>query len=281
MHTFLPVPHRRPRRASSLVIVLIGITLISILIVAFLASVRTEVQTSKVYSSGSSLKLLANSAVNLVQGQIRVATGDPAMNWASQPGMLRTFDTNGSANAFYKLYSDTSMQGAGKFDATNSANSVPANWHTQRGVYTDLNQPVRVGTTNYFPIMSGDEADLADYSSSITGGTVKALAPVKSGRPAVEGFWLNGAPTDANSPNLAPMPVKWLYVLQEGQIIVPESSSGGVVTFSGSGAQPSSSNQIVGRIAFWTDDETCKVNINTASEGTFWDSPRTYTVQDY
>ncbi|MGB8352357.1 MAG: Verru_Chthon cassette protein A, partial [Chthoniobacteraceae bacterium] len=27
--------------------------------------------------------------------------------------------------------------------------------------------------------------------------------------------------------------------------------------------------------AFWTDDESCKVNVNTASEGTFWDRPWT------
>lgn len=281
MHTPLPAPFRSPRRASSLVIVLIGITLISILIVAFLATVRTEVQTSKVYSSGSSLKLLANSAVNLVQGQVRVATGNQSLNWASQPGMLRTFDTTGKPAAFYKLYSDASMQGTGSFDATNSTNGVPANWYSQRGVYTDLNQPVRVGTTNYFPVMSGDETDLADYSSTITGGNVKALGPVKSGRPAVEGFWLKNAPVDASSPNQVPMPVRWFYVLQDGQIIVPESSTSGGVNFSGSGAQPSAANQIVGRIAFWADDETCKVNINTASEGTFWDSPRTYTVQDY
>jgi uncharacterized protein (TIGR02600 family) len=273
-------PHKS-RRAASLVIVLIGITLISILLVAFLATVRTEVQTSKVYASSSSLKLLANTSVNLVQGQIRVATGDPVLNWASQPGMLRTFNTSGTAAGYYKLYSDSSMQGVGKFDHTLSANGVPSNWYSQSGIYVDLNQPVRVGSTNYFPIMSGEATDLADYSSSITGGAVKALGPVASGRPAVEGFWLKNAPVDAASPNQAPMPVKWLYVLQDGQIVTPESSSGGVVSFSASGTKPSRDNQIVGRIAFWTDDDTCKININTAAEGTFWDTPRTYTVQDY
>lgn len=281
MLTFPPILLRRPRRGAALIIVLIGITLIAILLVAFLATVRTEVQTSKVYASGSSLKLLATSAVNLVQGQIRVATGDPALNWASQPGMLRTFDTSGAPAGYYKLYSDTGMQGAGKFDHTLAANGVSANWYSQRGVYTDLNQPVRVASTNYFPIMSGEAADLAGYSSTITGGSVKALGPVANGRPAVEGFWLKNAPVDANSPNQAPMPVKWLYVLQDGQIITPESSAGGVVSFSASGAKPSASNQIVGRLAFWTDDETCKINVNTASEGTFWDTPRTYTDQDY
>jgi len=73
--------------------------------------------------------------------------------------------------------------------------------------------------------------------------------------------------------------------------------------------KPSASDPIVGRIAFWTDDETCKVNINTASvgkntttttppygfktptivsgvvnsgtESSFWDTPRSYTPQDF
>jgi len=274
-------PFFRSRRGASLVIVLIAITLISILLVAFLATVRTEVQTSKIYSSGASLKLLSNTSVNLVQGQIRVATGNPRLNWASQPGMLRTYDSSGGAAGYYKLYSDGAMQGGGAFNHNAAANGVPENWYSQIGVFTDLNQPVRVGSTNYFPILSGEPADLADYSSSVTGGTVKALGPISGGRPAVEGFWLKDAPVDPNSPGQAPMPVRWLYVLQDGQIIVPASSASGVLSFNPSGVMPSEANQIVGRIAFWTDDETCKVNVNTASEGTFWDTPRTYTTQDY
>ncbi len=39
------------------------------------------------------------------------------------------------------------------------------------------------------------------------------------------------------------------------------------------GANPTS-NPIVGRVAFWTDDETCKLNINTAGDGTYYDTPR-------
>lgn len=259
---------------------LIGITLISILLLAFLATVRTEVQTSKVYASGASLKLLANSAVNLVEGQIRVATGNPSMNWASQPGMIRTYNTSGQPSGYYKLYSDSAMQGSGKFDHTATTNGVPANWYSQRGIYTDLNQPVRIGTTNYYPILIGDSSDLASYSSPLA-TNARAYAPITSGVPAVEGFWLNNAPVDPQSPNQAPMPVKWLYVLQDGKIITPESSANGVVSFSANGARPSATNQIVGRIAFWADDETAKININTASEGTFWDTPRTYTTQDY
>lgn len=43
----------------------------------------------------------------------------------------------------------------------------------------------------------------------------------------------------------------------------------------------SATNQIIGRVAFWADDETCKVNINTASKGTFMDTSRTYTLGDW
>ena len=37
---------------------------------------------------------------------------------------------------------------------------------------------------------------------------------------------------------------------------------------------------MVERFAYWTDDETCKVNVNTASEGIYWDSPYVDTTED-
>ena len=74
------------------------------------------------------------------------------------------------------------------------------------------------------------------------------------------------------------MPVQWLYVLQSGAIIAPDAGgSGTTATFVSSTTQPSASNPIVGRVAFWTDDETCKLNINTASEGTDYAFPHVNT----
>src|SRR5690606_9899164 len=32
--------------------------------------------------------------------------------------------------------------------------------------------------------------------------------------------------------------------------------------------------------AFWADDETSKININTASEGSYWDMPRGFNSND-
>ena len=112
------------------------------------------------------------------------------------------------------------------------------------------------------------------------------------GVPDIEGFGIDPS-TDTTSPygpytvtystgaslsptnTPVPMPVKWIYVLQDGTLLSAAVSSPGskdVVVGTGSLA-PTVANPIVGRIAFWTDDETSKVNINTAGEGTYWDTP--------
>ena len=85
------------------------------------------------------------------------------------------------------------------------------------------------------------------------------------------GFFVNPVgtttfPTAATTTLNPPvMPVQWLYVLQDGTIIAPTGGSGGTATFTGATKVPSASNPIVGRIAYWTDDDTCKININTAA----------------
>jgi hypothetical protein len=45
-------------------------------------------------------------------------------------------------------------------------------------------------------------------------------------------------------------------------------------------AQPSPENPIVARLAFWADDESCKVNINTASEPTYMGKPTHFHERD-
>ncbi len=85
------------------------------------------------------------------------------------------------------------------------------------------------------------------------------------------GFAVTSAPgATANQP--IPMPVRWLYVLENGALVAP-TGSGSTATVAGETA----SNKIVGRIAFWTDDDSCRVNINTASTGTLLDVPRAYS----
>src|SRR5205823_5587640 len=82
-------------------------------------------------------------------------------------------------------------------------------------------------------------------------------------------------------PNLQrlPMPVRWIYVLQDGTLTAPDStlSTGTTAQWKSTGVTtPTKSNPIVGRVGFWADDETCKVNINTAG-GFVEPSPADFT----
>jgi uncharacterized protein (TIGR02600 family) len=304
------------RRGAALLLVLVGLAILTVMVLSLFVNINSELHSSKIYASGSSVKLLSQSAVSLVMAEIYQATSDPTLCWASQPGMIRTYNNSGAPSQYFKLYSDSNMIGPGPFDHT-VAGLVPDGtggttpWYNQKGVYVDLNQPLSVNGANQYPILDGDSGpnDLIKYAYPNTlptqmtpapsGGTVNVLGPTWSNNgvttPQVAGFWLNGnTPVDPTSINQAPMPVKWLYVLRDGRIAVPDSNSGGsTVTFNNSPVAPSSTDPITGRIAFWTDDETGKVNINTASEGSynkvlsassiassFTDAPRVFTPFD-
>ena len=74
------------------------------------------------------------------------------------------------------------------------------------------------------------------------------------------------------------MPVEWIYVLRDGTTGALDASNK-FISADGS-TTPSASNPIIGRVAFWTDDESCKVNVNTASEPTFFAPPYFYHQRD-
>ncbi|WP_166442856.1 Verru_Chthon cassette protein A [Phragmitibacter flavus] len=271
-------------RGVALVVVLSCLLLVSGLVLSFFMSVRTETVASRLAESGGRSRDLVDSATNVVMAQIRAATTSGAgVAWASQPGMIRTFGTamGGPSNApkaYYKLYSAEHMvwtPDAGPFSA---AADVPANWHENPALFTDLNVPVMdLNGTRRFPI--------ADAGAALSEG----------GTPAVKGFTLSGVPLAgaAATDNPLPMPVRWLYVLRDGKMTVPNEGSAGEARWTGGAAHaPTADNPIVGRVAFWTDDESTKVNINTAAgdvwaenlsgndpvPGSFWDVPRINTT---
>jgi uncharacterized protein (TIGR02600 family) len=140
-----------------------------------------------------------------------------------------------------------------------------------KATWTDLNAPVSVtinGTdTVQFPII--DPAAI---------GSVSGFSANSTGAVSV----VSGNTTTRR----LPMPVRWLYVTQNGSIVAA-SGTGNTTTIS----EASATNPIVGRIAFWTDDESSKININTAAgdlqglgnstAGAFWDSPKNATSFEY
>ncbi len=290
----VPAPGRRDKDGLALVIVLAFLVLLTVLIVGFFATATTELTASKSYADGITVRQLADTAVNVVMGQIRDASTTPNGDWASQPGMVRVF-RNGTAAAstpyaYYKLYSsDKLILNAG--DATNYNPTLdipegPGGWNHTPALYTDLNESVTTITpgnassipTEHFPVFDPAAANV------------------------VEGFKLGNVPGD-DSGRKARMPVRWLYVLKDGSLTAPSGSDdqGRTAVWDGSGVSsgnqtPTAANPIVGRVAFWTDDDSCKVNINTAGgfsnsvvptgynqnsfAGCFWDTPRFATMFD-
>ena len=236
-------------RGFALVVVLSVLALLLVLIVGFISRAGTERSAATGFQASVSARQIADTAVSLVQGQIYVATSQGTeVAWTSQPGMIRTFDKNGNSQNSYKLYSSSEMISEGAPTTSSlSADMPPASWVDDVATWSDLNAPIEVNGTKNFPIL--------DPSSQ------------------AQGFAINSAP-GASTFQPAPMPVRWLYVLKDGSLVAP---SGTGVT---AAVAESGSNPIVGRIAFWTDDDTCKVNINTASEGVYWDTPRAGSQQE-
>ncbi len=138
----------------ALVIVLGFLVLISVLAVAFFSSVNTELKGARTFASGVTTRQLADSAVNIIQAQIRDATARENGAWASQPGMIRVYrDANGTtsapsknAEAFFKLYSSDKMvlQTADLPSFVTGAGDYDPDYATKPALWTDLNQPVVV-----------------------------------------------------------------------------------------------------------------------------------------
>ena len=268
---------RHSQRGVALVIVLGFLVLITVVIVAFLSSVSTEYSTASSASAGASSRELADASVQLVMGQIRQATSLGAnVAWASQPGMIRTYGSGSAGTysaasaplAYYKLYSsDNMVVDSSATSGYDPGADVPTTWSSRPALFTDLNSPITsaAGTVNY-PIIDPTAADV----------------PTGKSDPMVEGFSINQTSSSpaytTNSPNnSAPMPTKWIYVLRDGTLTAPidadSTAAYAEMKNAAAGKIPSTDNPIVGRIAFWTDDETCKLNLNTACGGTYWEDP--------
>ena len=235
-----------------MVVVLSILVLITIVVLAYLGATALEMSTSKSYAEGVRTRILADTALEVVKGQIWAATTETnsgtVTSWASQPGAMRTFragDTN--LQNVYKLYSSSSMVVPNSGFAP--AGETPTTWASQPDEFVDLNRPVVSGTVTNYPILNPAATGVAGFQANAPGGMTSATSPL-------------------------PMPVQWIYALQDGTLTNASATN-----------SYNAANPIVGRIAFWTDDDTCKLNVNTASAArdgdpvpagatSFWDAPR-------
>jgi hypothetical protein len=175
-------------RGVALILTLAIIALVTLLLIAFVTSMRVENAASKNYNDLIKARELAKGAIDQAVAQIRLATPSRVpgaggiVNYVTYPGGADVYQ-NGALTS-YSLYSDPTL--------TDPTNLNAGLWIT--------------GGTN----------NLGEF-----------------------------APTGPNSQ----INVGWLYVGQDGTIAPPPLSA---------------SFPLVGRIAYWVDDEASKINVNTA-----------------
>lgn len=252
-------------RGFALVLVLSLLVLVTFLVMAVFQLVRTDTAASASYERGVSTRILSETALNLVIGQIQEASQRQNEAWVSQPGLIRTYDSTGQPSRAYKLYSAARMTVSGEFDPADGGDlpASPSAWQGTPNEWTDMNEPVKTTQTD----SNGTLVESFVYPIV----DPRAYNPSSPSDSLVEGFSYDTAWTSqTDASESVAMPVRWLYQLQDGTLTPGEpTGSGGAVRIKGMTPQ----NPAIARLAFWTDDESCKVNINTAGGGVPWDTP--------
>lgn len=254
---------------SALVIVLALTALVMVLVLATLSMSREHSQREALVADGLEVDAMAQLPADLVLSQLKRATTQAVtpegerLLWASQPGMVRTFGTvvppgqdRPQAKMHYRLYSAPVMNTVA-FDAATEAASL-RQWQEQPAGYIDLNAPV--------PVMHAGQTELH----------YPIADPAMLG--IVDGYALRSTAPGASTLQPLPLPAAWIYVLKDGRMVVPSSVDERGARFDAEVV--SAMNPIVARIAFWTDDESCKLNLNTASEPDPWDMPMANTLTE-
>jgi uncharacterized protein (TIGR02600 family) len=306
------------------VTVLVFVVLLAAMVVAFFGSASNARREVAGYEATITARQLGDLATNVIIGQISDATkswqipavtptakgGGTRLTYATQPGMIRTYDENGKPGRAFKLYPSATMvthAGTEWVASSQQPSEVPDTWFAQPAMYTDLNAPLLVSDPNGKIVLSGGTQKasatypiLDPMGLSPSGGTAKAQdgvegfdlknvpgfgGPRSAGRPIITpDYDPTVAPQAGKTGNPVPMPVQWIYVLRDGRLTSPTGTGNGGLQANwaklatGDPNMPTAENPIVGRIAFWTDDETSKLNINVNSEGTYWD--RAWAVGD-
>jgi uncharacterized protein (TIGR02600 family) len=275
-----PAPNKTPRGVA-LLSTLILLALVTVLIVTFFFAVGSMREQSSHTISDFRLSTLRDTAINAAIEQLREATTQPNQLWISQPGAIRTYSrTTGEPSQIFKLYSNDQprLQDVNTILQASTINletDVPTDWHTQPTVYVDLNEPRLFASDGqlHFPII---DPRLFDASLSTPEGFSYTIQQPGGSAPIAGIIDPNNAPSPAEQ--RLPMPVKWIYVLRDGSRGTL-NNTGKFQPLNPDGTTPTAANPIVSRMAWWVDDESCKININTASEAIPWDTPKAATPE--
>lgn len=252
-------------RGFAMVTVLGMIALCMVIVVALLSVSEVSFKAENTGLDQSRVRLAADNAVNMALSQLMTATtqkfpdGTPKP-WTSQPGAIRVHGMDGNLETLHKLYTAQDMEVP---TLTGLDNDAPSSWQGNPDVFVDLNEPRETSNGRLtFPIVD-PRAKTTDVLSSVEGFDYSIV---------------NGAvgPGGLVDNQRLPMPVRWIYQLRDGSLC--SIDNGG--RLQSAGTPPSKENPVVSRFAYWVDDETSKININTASEGAYWDVPVADTTQE-
>lgn len=242
----------------ALLLVLTALAFSLALLVALLSMGRRQIAASSSSARMEELRLLARlpslramHALDRLRTETAAPDGSPRL-WTSQPGLIRLWPASSEdTRRVIRLYSHHLPEHT-PFDEKSEGQSL-RDWRQRPAAFTDLNQPRWSREGPVFPI--------AD--------------PRAVGE--VEGFAIDESPASDHAHPL-PMPVAWIYVLRDGREIIPQPGAHTKALFDSEWL--SADNPIVGRYAFWTDDESCKLNLNTASEPVFSGPSHARTLED-
>ncbi len=281
---------RRRERGVALVIVLGALALISFLVLTILTLNRAEQRAAINSTELTDVRTLAELPSQIVISQIRRATHNLGahFNWTSQPGLIRVFTLENPAPGAqarllqyrYPLYSTQALYAEGALDLAKETAEL-AQWANAKALFVDLNEPVEIRQN----LRTGAPLRPAEQGTLV----FPILDPLafdpygNANESRIQGM-AHGALPAASARHQMPMPVRWLYVLSNGKVLAPLPSSGPTqARFNMGDLQPENGEpapRLIGRIAFWTDDESCKVNLNTASEPAPWHPPMTASARD-
>ncbi|MGK0187654.1 MAG: hypothetical protein ACI9R3_003442 [Verrucomicrobiales bacterium] len=264
---------KQDEKGVAIITVLSVLMLMTVMVISFFTMATNELSASRSTAEGLRAVSAKDVAINLAIAQIREATTREGTTWISQPGAIRVYGSRtrtGRASSIYKLYSASSMIGG---SMTDIRKDLAGDWNQNPEQYVDLNRPVispdptdpeNVARADiHFPIV-----DPRAFKGEGQVGSIEGFSYQTAAIPGIVGG-------GADYLKRLPMPVQWLYILADGSVGYLDKGN----RFVGS-IQPTEENPMTSRIAFWTDDESCKVNVNTASEGVYWDTPRVDTDQD-
>jgi len=223
------------RRGSSLIITLMVLTVLSIIVVAFMQSMTVERMTARSYSNIEQAQLAADAAVAAAEDRIALLFNqypDSATAWHQLPGGTGTEATvfHFRAEPISTAIASTNLPaatGPAAFNPTGSTNVVHYAWPLVSGA-----APVPISSlTNTFPepLSSTNAVDLNAQG------------------------WIGAAPGQTNKV----LSAGWIEILRDPT--QPRDLSVNPAT--GERVNPP-----VARYAFWMEDESFRVNLNVSDE---------------